>query len=240
MLLSKMPYGESLTEQELLAIKQQQLHLREFVITQDALPSIVQTVAGVDVAYAKEENRLVAAVAVLDAQSLELMQVASFQGEATFPYIPGLFSFRELPAVLGALEKLVTLPDLIVCDGQGLAHPRRFGLACHLGVVTGIPTIGCAKTRLLGAYEPLAFNRGDYQNLVDNCEVVGRALRTQTGKNPVFVSVGHKVSLETATEWVLRLAPTYRLPETTRAADHAVKTLLHAGGATNEINNAAK
>ena len=175
-----------------------------------------------------------AAVTVLDAQTLELLQVESYVGQATFPYIPGLFSFRELPAVLEVLKKLTTLLDLLVCDGQGLAHPRRFGLACHVGVATGIPTIGCAKTRLLGDFEPLGPDRGDYQNLLDNGEVVGRAVRTQTGKNPVFASVGHKVSLETATEWVLRLAPTYRLPETTRAADHAVNALLRAENAANE------
>jgi len=210
-------------------VVQQQLQLREEVIRHDALPGPVRTVAGVDVAYAKGENRLVAAVAVLNAHTLELLQVVSYAGEATFPYVPGLFSFRELPAVLEALKKLAAPPDLLVCDGQGLAHPRRFGLACHLGVATGIPTIGCAKTRLLGEYAPLGPNRGDYQDLLDNGEIIGRALRTQPGKNPVFVSIGHKVSLETATAWVLRLAATYRQPETTRAADHAVNTLLRAG-----------
>ena len=222
----------SLTEQQLQAVVQQQ-HLRASVIRHDELPGAVRTVAGVDVAYAKAENRLVAAVTVLDAQTLELLRVESYVGQATFPYIPGLFSFRELPAVLEVLKKLPTLPDLLVCDGQGLAHPRRFGLACHVGVATGIPTIGCAKTRLLGDFEPLGPNRRDYQNLLDNGEVIGRAVRTQTGKNPVFVSVGHKVSLETATEWVLHLAPTYRLPETTRAADHAVNALLRAENAAN-------
>lgn len=216
----------SLTEQQLQAVVQQQLQLRAAVSRHDELPAPVRTVAGVDVAYSKEENRLVAAVAVLDAQSLKLLQVESYAGEATFPYIPGLFSFRELPAVLAALQKLTTPPDLLVCDGQGLAHPRRFGLACHLGVATGIPTIGCAKTRLLGEYAPLGPNRGDFQDLLDAGEVIGRAVRTQPGKNPVFVSIGHKVSLETATAWVLRLAATYRQPETTRAADHAVNALL--------------
>ncbi|GAA4043864.1 endonuclease V [Hymenobacter glaciei] len=205
---------------------EQQESLRQAVIAHDELPNDIRTVAGVDVAYEKNSNRLVAAVAVLDATSLKVIQIASYHGEATFPYIPGLFSFRELPAVLAALEQLAAKPDLLVCDGQGFAHPRRFGLACHLGVATGLPTIGCAKTRLLGEYAPLAADRGSYQNLMDNGEVIGRALRTQTDKNPVFVSVGHKVSLETATAWALRLTPTYRLPETTRAADHAVKELL--------------
>jgi deoxyribonuclease V len=221
-----------LSEQQIQAVVQQQMQLQEAVIKQDDLPGSVRTVAGVDVAYAKEENCLVAAVAVLDAQTLELLQVESYAGEATFPYVPGLFSFRELPAVLEALKQLATPPDLLVCDGHGLAHPRRFGLACHLGVSTGIPTIGCAKTRLLGEHKPLGPTRGDYQNMMDNGEVIGRALRTQTGKNPIFVSVGHKVSLETATEWALLLTPAYRLPETTRAADHAVNTLLRASATT--------
>lgn len=212
--------------EQLQAAELQQQELQQLVLARDELPYDVKTVAGVDVAYEKGSNRLVAAVAVLDTASLALVQVASHYGEATFPYVPGLFSFRELPAILSALEKLSTQPDLIICDGQGLAHPRRFGLACHLGVVTGIPTIGCAKTRLLGEYGLLAPGRGSYENLVDKGEVIGRALRTQAGKNPVFVSVGHKVCLATATDWVLRLTPTYRLPETTRAADQAVKTLL--------------
>ncbi|WP_233635946.1 deoxyribonuclease V [Hymenobacter setariae] len=215
-----------LLNKQLQTAELQQQHLRQLVRAQDELPDNVKTVAGVDVAYEKDSNRLVAAVVVLDATSLAVEQVVSHYGEATFPYVPGLFSFRELPAILLALEKLPLQPDLIICDGQGLAHPRRFGLACHLGVVTGIPTIGCAKTRLLGEYGPLAASRGSYESLVDNGEVIGRAIRTQTGKNPVFVSIGHKVSLDTAADWVLRLAPTYRLPETTRAADHAVKTLL--------------
>ncbi|MBO2008104.1 deoxyribonuclease V [Hymenobacter negativus] len=210
------------------AAEELQQRLRQTVIVHDELPTEIRTVAGVDVAYEQNSNRLVAAVAVLDVASLQVIRIASYHGEATFPYIPGLFSFRELPAVLSALDQLPVKPDLLVCDGQGLAHPRRFGLACHLGVVTGIATIGCAKTRLIGEYEPLGADRGAYQSLVDEGAVVGRALRTQTGKNPVFVSVGHKVSLETATDWILRLTPTYRLPETTRAADQAVKALLRA------------
>lgn len=206
----------------------QQEQLQQAVILQDELPSNVRTVAGVDVAYAKNGDQLVAAVALLDAATLRVVHVASHAGKAAFPYIPGLFSFRELPAVLQALKKLPALPDLVVCDGQGLAHPRRFGLACHLGVATGLPSIGCAKTRLIGEYEPLGAERGSRSALRDNGEVVGCVLRTQQDKNPLFVSIGHKVSLETAVAWVLRLAPTYRLPETTRAADNAVKTLLAA------------
>lgn len=215
-------------DEQIQTAESQQEQLRQSVVTLDALTNKVSTIAGVDVAYDKTSNRLVAAVAVLDATSLALLQVVSYDGEATFPYIPGLFSFRELPAILCALKQLDYLPDLLVCDGQGIAHPRRFGIASHLGVETGIPTIGCAKTRLIGEYMPLNRERGSFENLMDNNEIIGRALRTQTDKNPVFVSVGHKISLETATSWILRLSPIYRLPETTRAADHAVKTQLRA------------
>jgi deoxyribonuclease V len=217
-----------LHDAQITAAVQQQERLRQNVIRRDELAAEIKTVAGVDVAYDKNSNRLIAAITVLDATSLALLHVASYHGEATFPYVPGLFSFRELPAIIGAFEQLNTLPDLLVCDGQGIAHPRRFGLACHLGVVTGVPTIGCAKTRLIGEYAPLAAQRGSFEQLWDKNEVIGRAIRTQTGVNPVFVSIGHKVSLETATAWVMHLAPAYRLPETTRTADHAVKVLLRA------------
>jgi deoxyribonuclease V len=214
------------TEEQVKEAEQQQQALRQLVVAQDRLPVPVRTVAGVDVAYSPASDHLVAAVTVLDAQSLTVLETASYKGTATFPYIPGLFSFRELPAVLRALEKLTTKPDLLVCDGQGLAHPRRFGLACHVGVATGIATIGCAKSRLLGSHAPIAAERGSRAELWDSDEVVGQVLRTQTGKNPVYVSIGNNITLATATEWVLRLAPTYRLPETTRAADHLVRQLL--------------
>ncbi|MCP2259402.1 Endonuclease V [Streptoalloteichus tenebrarius] len=185
----------------------------------------VRTVAGLDVAYADGSDDLVAAVAVLDAETLSPVDSAVVPGTATFPYVPGLFAFRELPALVDALERLATTPDLLVVDGQGIAHPRRFGLACHLGVLTGVPSIGVAKTPL-GRYEPPGPRRGDWTPLLDGDEVVGRALRTQDGVRPVFVSVGHLVDLDTATEQVLRLAPRYRLPETTRQADHLGRAAL--------------
>lgn len=175
-----------------------------------------RAVAGLDADY--HDDHVAAAVVVLDADSLIEIESATALGPARFPYIPGLFSFRELPPSLDALAKLTVVPDLLVADGHGLAHPRRFGLACHLVVVTGIPTIGVAKTPM-GGYDEPPDTRGASTPLVDNGETVGAALRTQRGVKPVFVSVGHRISLERACAEVLRLAPKYRQPETTRRAD---------------------
>ncbi|MBY9067041.1 deoxyribonuclease V [Hyphomonas sp. WL0036] len=190
---------------------------------------LVSRVAGVDVSYHAATDRLAAAAVVLDAATLQVMDVQIVYGRPGFPYVPGLFSFREMPPVLAALEKLSIVPDLIVCDGHGIAHPRRFGLACHLGVWTGLPTIGCAKTRLTGTYEMPAEARGNWAPLMDKGEEIGAVLRTRDGVAPVFVSGGHRISLETACAWVLRLAPRYRLPETTRIADRLVGEALRDG-----------
>lgn len=207
----------------------------EAVAVQEELRGLVEVgdvgeparyVAGLDVAY--DGDRLAGAVVVLDAVTLTEVDRAVVLGETTFPYIPGLFAFREVPALLGALEKLTVRPGLLVCDGQGLAHPRRFGLACHLGVLTGIPSIGAAKTTFVGAHQELGRGRGSTADLVDGDEVVGTAVRTQDGVKPVYVSVGHRVSLTTAVAQVLRLAPTYRLPETTRLADRACRDAVRA------------
>jgi deoxyribonuclease V len=202
---------------------QQQLAL--LVDPTDQFTSI-KTVAGVDVAYDKHSNKLVAAAVVLDAITLAVLDSATAEDVERFPYIPGLFSFRELPPIDLALQQLKITPDLIVCDGQGLAHPRRFGLACHLGVLFDVPTIGCGKTRLVGEAQEPGCNRGDFFPLIDRGKTVGQLLRTQTGTKPVYVSVGHKVSLSTACEWVLKLSTKYRLPETTRLADQAVRNAL--------------
>ena len=188
--------------------------------------NIIQLVAGVDVAYSKESDRLVAAVVILDADTLEVIETVSAEDTSRFPYIPGLFSFRELPPLIKALAKLKNTPDLIVCDGQGYAHPRRFGLACHLGVVFDVPTIGCGKTRLIGEYKEPDTDRGAAAPLIDNDEIVGNVLRTQTNINPIYVSIGHRISLPTACNWILKLTPKFRLPETTRQADQAVRKAL--------------
>jgi deoxyribonuclease V len=188
------------------------------VITANQL-STVRYVAGVDVGYDNADAVSRAAVTVLSFPDLQLQQQSVVRSPTTFPYVPGFLSFREVPAVLDALANISPMPDLILCDGQGLAHPRRFGLACHLGVVTGIATIGVAKTRFIGEHSEVGFDRGCWQPLLDGPETVGAALRTQAGVKPIDVSIGHKVSLLQAIEYVLRCAPKYRLPETTRSAD---------------------
>jgi deoxyribonuclease V len=188
----------------------------------------IKTIAGVDVAYSKDETHLVGAVVVLDAHNFAIQQISYAEERVSFPYVPGLFSFRELPSLLAAFTKLEQLPDLVVCDGQGIAHPRRFGLACHLGLMLDIPTLGCAKKRFIGEFNEPAALRGASSDLIEDGEIVGKALRTQTQIKPVFVSVGHRISLATACDWVLKLTPHYRLPETTRAADHAVREYLKA------------
>lgn len=132
--------------------------------------------------------------------------------------MPGLLSFRELPAVLKAMEQLKQTPDIWLCDGQGYAHPRRFGIACHLGVLTGIPSIGVGKSRLLGTHQPVANQRGAWQPLLDNDEIIGAVLRTRVNVKPVYISVGHRICLESAIDYVMRCTNRYKLPETTRQA----------------------
>ncbi|MFI8100424.1 endonuclease V [Streptomyces sp. NPDC086023] len=184
-------------------------------------------VAGVDVAYDDERDLVAAAAVVLDARTLEVVEEATAVGHVTFPYVPGLLAFRELPTVLAALDALSATPGLVVCDGYGLAHPRRFGLACHLGVVTGLPTMGVAKNPFTFTYEEPGDRRGDGSPLcaADGAEV-GRALRTRDGVKPVFVSVGHRITLDTACAHALALSPRYRLPETTRHADSLCRRVL--------------
>jgi deoxyribonuclease V len=189
-------------------------------------PSDPRTVAGIDVAHREGTDDLVAAVVVLDATTLRPVETRTARGRAGHPYEPGFLALRELPAVTAALEALETAPELIVCDGAGVAHPRRFGLACHVGLLTGLPTIGVAKT------PPVPFEmpkpaRGSWTPQVDGDEVVGRALRTQHGVRPVFVSVGHRIALDAACDHVLRLSR-HRLPETTRRADRLARdAVLH-------------
>ena len=181
-----------------------------------------RTAAGLDVAYL-DDDRLAAAVSVVDIETGAEVERVVVHGHTDFPYLPGLFAFRELPSLHTALERLSTPPDVLVCDGQGLAHPRRFGLACHLGVVTGLVSVGVAKTSMFDHEEP-APERGSSSPLLDGGEEVGRALRTRDGVRPVYVSVGHRIDLDTACALVLRLAPRYRLPETTRRADQLCRS----------------
>lgn len=176
----------------------------------------VRLVAGVDVSYA---DRARAAVVVYRYPEMERLEQATATRDEPFPYVPGLLSFREAPVVLDALARLAAPPDLLMCDGQGIAHPRRLGLASHLGVYLDMPSIGCAKSRLVGSYDEPGPNAGDRSPLVHRGELVGMVVRTKPRTNPVFVSIGHKVDLETAVEVVLRCLRGYRLPEPTRLAD---------------------
>lgn len=182
----------------------------------------VRCVAGTDVSYHRPSGLFVAGVVVLSWPNLETLETRVAAGETPFPYVPGYLSFREIPPLALALEKVKTRIDLMVCDGQGIAHPRRLGLASHLALLTGLPTIGCAKSRLCGEHREPARRRGSSVALKYKGQTVGRVVRTRDGVNPVFVSVGNRITLEEAQKWVLKLANTTRLPEPTRRADHLV------------------
>ncbi|WP_407651439.1 deoxyribonuclease V [Actinoplanes sandaracinus] len=210
------------TEEEALAVQDA---LRSRLVFDEG-PASPATVAGLDVAYSEGDERLAAAVVVLSTADLSVVDTAVVRGRPAFPYVPGLFAFREVPALLDALDRLTVRPEVLICDGHGLAHPRRFGLAAHLGVLTDLPAFGVGKTRLVGDWEPVGERRGARSPLIDAGETVGAVLRTQNGVKPVFVSVGHRIDLDRACALTLALTPRYRLPETTRAADRACRDLL--------------
>jgi len=205
-----------------------QERLRSEVIESDALPETLRLVAGADVSFDRGSPTLYAAVVVLDAATLEVVEVGAAQARATFPYLPGYLSFRELPPLLAAFAKLRTRPELLLCDGHGRAHPRRFGLASHVGVALGVPSIGCAKSRLVGEHRAPGPRRGAHVALRDGGEVIGEVLRTRAGVAPVYVSVGHRVCLGTARRLVLHFTPRYRLPEPLRVAHAEVNRLRRA------------
>ncbi|MCC6726106.1 MAG: deoxyribonuclease V [Saprospiraceae bacterium] len=205
-----------------------QKEIAKKVVRTDDLPSVINFIAGVDVAYDDNAKEMVGAIVILNSQTLEVVEKSFHKMEITFPYVPGLFSFREIPPIVEAFNKLKHKPDLIICDGHGIAHPKEAGMASHLGVELDIPTIGCAKKRLIGFYqkEELKSIRGSDVDLIWNSKIVGKVLRTQDNVNPVFVSIGHKISLEKSVEWVLRVTTKYRLPETTREVDQLVNSVL--------------
>jgi deoxyribonuclease V len=182
-----------------------------------------QFVAGVDISVRRDKTAK-AAVVMLTFPGLEPVEIETAEGNLSFPYVPGLLTFREAPLVLAACEKLRLTPDIILIDGQGIAHPRRFGLASHLGILLNVPTIGCAKSRLCGEYEMPADAAGSHSDLCDNREVIGAVLRTKKGVKPIFVSIGHKCDLGTAVKTVLECCRGYRIPQPTRLAH------LAAGG----------
>lgn len=194
-----------------------QRQLARFVVTRDDF-GVIRMVAGVDVGFEDKGRLTRAAVAVLDYPSLQPVEEVVARLPTTFPYVPGLLSFRELPAVLRAIETLNRLPDVYLCDGQGIAHPRRFGIACHLGLLTDTPALGVGKSRLVGTHVEVPEQRGGWTALLDRDEVVGAVLRTRAGVKPVYISPGHRISLESAVAVTMACTTRYKLPETTRAA----------------------
>ncbi|NLW85171.1 MAG: deoxyribonuclease V [Phycisphaerae bacterium] len=182
----------------------------------------IRSVAGLDCAVDKKAGRILAAVVVMSFPGLQVIETAAACAELTFPYVPGLLSFRESPVCLAAAAKLRTTPDLFLIDGQGIAHPRRLGLASHLGLFLDRPTIGCAKSRLIGTYDEPGPNKGDTSPLCDGDQTLGAVVRTRTGVKPLFISPGHLCTLEDAIFVTLLLTDRYRLPEPTRLAHQQV------------------
>ncbi|WP_030315156.1 endonuclease V [Streptomyces sp. NRRL B-3229] len=221
---TEIPAGRPATEEQARAI-QDELRTRT-ILGEPGPPPGTGHVTGVDVAYDDGRDVVAAAAVVLDAATLEVVAERTAVGRISFPYVPGLLAFREIPTVLAALDALPCPPGLVVCDGYGLAHPRRFGLASHLGVLTGLPTIGVAKNPFTFSYDDPGPRRGAWTPLLAGDEEVGRALRTREAVKPVFVSVGHRVSLDNACAHTLALTPAYRLPETTRRADALCRRAL--------------
>jgi deoxyribonuclease V len=216
-----------LTPAEAIALQKQ---LASEVIAKGS-PKNVRFVAGADVAFPGRTRGWAgglarAAVVLMSYPELKVVEQHVIETPVAFPYVPGLLSFRELPAISLSLERLRARPDLLLAEGQGVAHPRRFGFASHLGLLAGIPTIGCAKSRLCGEESQPALERGSTSTLIDRGERIGLLTRTKTAVKPMYISVGHMIGLDAAAEWALRLAPTHRLPEPVRLADRLSKGLV--------------
>jgi deoxyribonuclease V len=207
-----------------------QEELRERLVLED-VPDPPKTIAGVDVSFSRGQDLVHAAIVVLESESLELVETVSATQQPVFPYIPGLLSFREGPVVLEAFEQLDGAPDLVMFDGQGIAHPRGLGLASHIGVLIDRPSIGCAKSRLIGEFKEPKQKRGSMRTLSIQRKKVGVVLRTKDQTKPLFVSPGHRITIETAAERVLGAGRGYRLPEPTRRAHHeAARVKRERGG----------
>jgi deoxyribonuclease V len=194
----------------------------------------VDTIAGADISFNKFSEKVYAGIVVLSLPDLRIVEQVGVHSVAKFPYVPGLLSFREAPSLLEAWEKLKTKPDVLMLDGQGIAHPRRFGIACHVGVLLDWPTIGCAKSILVGKYGELGLEAGSQSPLIDKGEQVGVALRTKNKVAPVYVSPGHLIDLDSAVDLVLRSTTKYRLPEPTRQA-HLLVNRLRVEAGENEV-----
>lgn len=220
-------HGWNLSPKQAVALQRE---LRERLILRPPPGMKVERVAGADISMSRGEDTAYGGLVVLDAGSLEPMAKVSAAVKLLFPYVPGLLSFRELPVLSEAWARLNVRPDVLIFDGQGTAHPRRFGLACHGGLLFGVPSIGCAKSLLVGGHGPLGTERGSVAEITHAGEVVGMAVRTRDNVLPVYVSPGHMMDLPTAVDLVLRVTSRYREPETTR----------HAHRLVNEVRRSAK
>ncbi len=201
------------------AIALQQELRRDIVVDRPLDLAAIRLVAGVDVSV--KEKHAQAAVVVLTFPKFEIVETVVAQAPVTFPYVPGLLTFREGPVLEAAFAKLAHVPDVFIFDGIGYAHPRRIGLACHMGLLLGRPSVGCGKTRLCGEHAPVPARRGAMKPLVDKGETIGVALRSQSGVAPLFISPGHLADIASSAKLILRCAPRYRLPEPIRAAHRA-------------------
>jgi deoxyribonuclease V len=204
-----------------------QRRLATLVSTKSEIAS-PQLIAGVDISPPNARGIATGAVVVLGYPQLRVVEIKVARQRLGFPYVPGLLSFRESPLILAACQKLAMPPDLILVDGQGIAHPRRLGIASHLGLLLDVPTIGCAKSRLCGAHDVVGETPGSFTELRDNGEVIGTALRTRERANPLYISIGHKIDLETAIFWVMECCRGYRIPEPTRLAHLAAAGRLES------------
>ena len=216
------------TYREAVAI--QQALKQKLVLCEDDSPCRITSIAGADLSYSKRSDLFFASVILLSWPSLSVIEEASSIGKASFPYIPGLLSFREGPALLKAFNALRQTPDCVIFDGHGIAHPRNMGLASHMGIILGLPSIGCAKKRLVGFHDEVGCTVGDYTALLHDEQIVGAVLRTKARVKPVFISQGHKIGLKRAVEVILSCCRGYRLPEPVRLAHLAVNRLRASHG----------
>jgi deoxyribonuclease V len=203
-------------------IIQQQLQKR---IDLHPLEKPIELIAGADVSYSTKNKTVFAGIVIFRYPDLIKVETAYTVSESNFPYIPGYLTFREAPALLETFQKLLTKPDVIIFDGQGIAHPRRLGIATHLGIILNMPTIGCAKSRLIGIHDEAPSERGAFAELYYNNEKIGVALRTRANTKPVYVSPGHKITLSESIDIVLAACTKFRIPEPTRAAHHLVNEI---------------
>jgi deoxyribonuclease V len=216
--IGRPPHNWSITPWQAIAIQKK----LSSAVRREGRPRDIGLAAGLDAAFTSDKKHCIGGVVLWDIHNRTIVEQHTAIQELHFPYIPGLLSFREAPALISTLRKLRRKPDLIICDGQGIAHPRRLGIACHIGVLTDLPAIGCAKSRLIGDYREPGPRKGSRSSLLHNNELVGSVLRTRDNVKPVFVSVGHKIELEIAVRIILECTVGFRLPEPIRLADRLV------------------